>query len=340
MHYAVLILVALALVVNEAMSWEIEKSALIARPAAAGFVPHQQSTNTPATRRDLQYKRHSRNPRTIVGDASTLYKKRILPGQINDLDSRDEDGLYYGRDTFQAPKIVYVNTRLPEPFARPEQRERIRVFGFNSFPIKDRTLMRPSSFKFVNNAAQDSKIEARQTEKPQTNENIPVISQQLVAMIADDLRDESSRGYALYHRIINEEDGNLSTSFKENSVSDDNPSAPHKSKNLDDELPADWDVNEAQPDDSRDFSLVGVSEGATASSRESSELDDSKYEFGYRVIDQAAGSDYGHEESHRPEGGVTNGRYHVRLPDGRVQRVEYSADHRGYHAQVSYLPGQ
>ena len=32
--------------------------------------------------------------------------------------------------------------------------------------------------------------------------------------------------------------------------------------------------------------------------------------------------------------------YHVRLPDGRLQTVEYVVDNRGYHANVLYEGGQ
>ena len=35
---------------------------------------------------------------------------------------------------------------------------------------------------------------------------------------------------------------------------------------------------------------------------------------------------------------MTAGAYHVRLPDGRLQTVEYTVDTRGYHATVLYSP--
>lgn len=101
-----------------------------------------------------------------------------------------------------------------------------------------------------------SSDEATQSEEPQTNANIPVVSQQLVAMITDDLRDQSSQAYALYHRIIKEEDGDSPESFEVNSVYDNDAFAPRKSENLDDELQTDWDTSETQADDSRDSSLV------------------------------------------------------------------------------------
>ena len=45
--------------------------------------------------------------------------------------------------------------------------------------------------------------------------------------------------------------------------------------------------------------------------------------------------DYNRAEE-RSDSGVTRGSYTVRLPDGRVQTVEYTVDYRGYHANVFY----
>ncbi|XP_046434212.1 uncharacterized protein LOC124186497 [Neodiprion fabricii] len=59
-----------------------------------------------------------------------------------------------------------------------------------------------------------------------------------------------------------------------------------------------------------------------------------KYNFGYHVNDYKSGNDFGHEEAR--DGLVTNGRYCVLLPDGRVQNVKYRVDENGYHAKVSY----
>lgn len=50
--------------------------------------------------------------------------------------------------------------------------------------------------------------------------------------------------------------------------------------------------------------------------------------------DHASGNDFGHEEER--DGELTDGRYHVLLPDGRVQNVNYHADNMGYYASVSY----
>lgn len=58
------------------------------------------------------------------------------------------------------------------------------------------------------------------------------------------------------------------------------------------------------------------------------------YEFGYRVRDHISGNDFGHREAKL--GSKTNGHYHVLLPDGRMQNVNYSAGPEGFHADVSY----
>ncbi|XP_063390346.1 uncharacterized protein LOC134675932 [Cydia fagiglandana] len=58
------------------------------------------------------------------------------------------------------------------------------------------------------------------------------------------------------------------------------------------------------------------------------------YEFGYRVRDHHSGNDFGHQEAKHGEN--TNGAYHVLLPDGRMQKVRYSAGPEGFHADISY----
>lgn len=45
-------------------------------------------------------------------------------------------------------------------------------------------------------------------------------------------------------------------------------------------------------------------------------------------------NNYGHEE--KRDGEITKGHYHVLLPDGRIQNVEYVVDLTGYHAKVTY----
>lgn len=49
---------------------------------------------------------------------------------------------------------------------------------------------------------------------------------------------------------------------------------------------------------------------------------------------QATGDDFSHIQSQNSH--ATNGQYRVRLPDGRVQVVSYTADHNGYNAEVTY----
>ncbi|XP_075987902.1 uncharacterized protein LOC142984294 [Anticarsia gemmatalis] len=58
------------------------------------------------------------------------------------------------------------------------------------------------------------------------------------------------------------------------------------------------------------------------------------YAFSYRVKDQKTGDDFSH--SQRSSGSATNGEYRVRLPDGRMQIVSYTADENGYKADVRY----
>ncbi|XP_062562263.1 uncharacterized protein LOC134225864 [Armigeres subalbatus] len=58
------------------------------------------------------------------------------------------------------------------------------------------------------------------------------------------------------------------------------------------------------------------------------------YAFGYRVRDFHTGNDFGHIQNR--DNGVTRGEYHILLPDGRVQNVRYTADDKGFHAEVSY----
>lgn len=45
-------------------------------------------------------------------------------------------------------------------------------------------------------------------------------------------------------------------------------------------------------------------------------------------------ANYGHKETRN--GKITKGHYHVLLPDGRVQNVDYTVDPDGYHARVTY----
>ncbi len=59
------------------------------------------------------------------------------------------------------------------------------------------------------------------------------------------------------------------------------------------------------------------------------------YNFAYGEKDDYAGTDFGHNES--SDGNTVTGSYRVVLPDGRIQTVNYVADHySGFQAQVSY----
>ena len=61
------------------------------------------------------------------------------------------------------------------------------------------------------------------------------------------------------------------------------------------------------------------------------------YRFSYAVEDNYSGNQFGHTENR--DGAGTAGVYHVRLPDGRLQTVQYTVDGRGYHATVLYEGG-
>ncbi|XP_015120385.1 pro-resilin [Diachasma alloeum] len=61
-----------------------------------------------------------------------------------------------------------------------------------------------------------------------------------------------------------------------------------------------------------------------------------KYAFEYHVADVYSANDFGHQETRNEY--LTKGNYHVRLPDGRLQKVSYHVDEGGYHANVSYEP--
>ncbi|CAD0251166.1 unnamed protein product [Spodoptera exigua] len=58
------------------------------------------------------------------------------------------------------------------------------------------------------------------------------------------------------------------------------------------------------------------------------------YAFSYTVKDHKTGDDFSH--SQQSTGSATNGEYRVRLPDGRMQIVSYTADENGYKAKVRY----
>ncbi|XP_049818941.1 uncharacterized protein LOC109599405 isoform X2 [Aethina tumida] len=58
------------------------------------------------------------------------------------------------------------------------------------------------------------------------------------------------------------------------------------------------------------------------------------YAFSYKVLDHLTGDDFSHRQSQNSK--ATKGEYRVKLPDGRVQIVSYTADKNGYKAEVKY----
>ncbi|XP_035729092.1 pro-resilin-like [Vespa mandarinia] len=62
--------------------------------------------------------------------------------------------------------------------------------------------------------------------------------------------------------------------------------------------------------------------------------DPANYEFSYEVQDAVAGLDFGHREMRKDQ--EATGTYHVLLPDGRTQIIDYVADNAGYRPMVRY----
>ncbi|XP_054282061.1 pro-resilin-like [Macrosteles quadrilineatus] len=62
--------------------------------------------------------------------------------------------------------------------------------------------------------------------------------------------------------------------------------------------------------------------------------EEANYSFAYEVKDEESKNDFGHMETRM--GHVAMGSYHVLLPDGRMQKVEYTADQDGYKPVVTY----
>jgi len=62
------------------------------------------------------------------------------------------------------------------------------------------------------------------------------------------------------------------------------------------------------------------------------------YGFGYTVLDENVGMDFGQWERREPgRTGTVTGLYRVRLPDGRTQTVKYTVSPAtGYRASVTY----
>ncbi|KAG8226208.1 hypothetical protein J437_LFUL006309 [Ladona fulva] len=58
------------------------------------------------------------------------------------------------------------------------------------------------------------------------------------------------------------------------------------------------------------------------------------YKFAYKVQDEEAGLDFGHEEAR--EGDEATGEYSVLLPDGRTMIVTYVANNDGYKPEIRF----
>jgi hypothetical protein len=58
------------------------------------------------------------------------------------------------------------------------------------------------------------------------------------------------------------------------------------------------------------------------------------YEFSYEVEASEYGTVFGQDETRQYEN--ARGSYHVLLPDGRTQIVEYEADQEGYKPHIRY----
>merc|ERR1711887_74483 len=74
---------------------------------------------------------------------------------------------------------------------------------------------------------------------------------------------------------------------------------------------------------------------SSASSEESYESSEAKYNFQWAVSDESSENHYGHQEAR--DGDDTQGSYYVQLPDGRLQKVTFHVDgDDGYVANVVY----
>ncbi|XP_013183051.2 pro-resilin-like [Amyelois transitella] len=59
------------------------------------------------------------------------------------------------------------------------------------------------------------------------------------------------------------------------------------------------------------------------------------YDFSYDVQDNTVNLDFGHNEKRKDD--RATGSFHVLLPDGRMQLVEYEAGPDGYKPQIMYM---
>ncbi|XP_077287200.1 pro-resilin-like [Arctopsyche grandis] len=58
------------------------------------------------------------------------------------------------------------------------------------------------------------------------------------------------------------------------------------------------------------------------------------YDYSYEVLDDSINLDFGHKEKRLND--QATGSYHVLLPDGRTQFVDYEAGPEGYRPQIRY----
>jgi len=84
--------------------------------------------------------------------------------------------------------------------------------------------------------------------------------------------------------------------------------------------------------------VVDVDNDDNAAKEELKQSDLGGYGYGYTVLDENVGMDFGQWERREPgRTGIVTGLYRVRLPDGRTQTVEYTAGPAtGYRASVTY----
>merc|ERR1712215_268260 len=91
----------------------------------------------------------------------------------------------------------------------------------------------------------------------------------------------------------------------------------------------------ARPDSFESREAYRYTAPASASSEESYESSEAKYNFQWAVSDESSENHYGHQEAR--DGDNTQGSYYVQLPDGRLQKVTFHVDgNNGYVANVEY----
>ncbi|KAG8226217.1 hypothetical protein J437_LFUL006318 [Ladona fulva] len=78
----------------------------------------------------------------------------------------------------------------------------------------------------------------------------------------------------------------------------------------------------------------GFQNGAPIGATEDPLAEPASYQFSYKVEDEEAGLNFGHEEAR--EGDEATGEYFVLLPDGRTLRVTYVANNDGYQPEITY----